>query len=128
MTKQKNNKTKEFLYSLSSILILIASGSYIFNPVVAKYTMILGTIGFVIITFTTPYPGKSLRGKRLHNIHIWGTFFMVIGACLMFLERNEWIISLLISGVLICYSSILLSIVYKKEQEDSDHNAKRGNN
>lgn len=120
MTELKKNNIKNFIYKLSSILILLAAISYIYNPLIARYIIILGVAGFTITTFMTPYPGKSLRGKRLYNIHVFGIVFMVMSAYLMFVQMNEWVVPMLISGVLICYSSILLPKVYREEQKKAD--------
>ena len=118
MTNIKKDKIKDFVYKLSAILILIAAVSFSFNPLVGKYLMVIGVIGFTITTFMTPYPGKSLRGKRLHNMHIFGVVFMVMSTYLMFVEMNEWVIPMLIAAVLIIYSSLLLPKVYAKEKSE----------
>lgn len=122
MTKTKKNKIKDFCYKLSAILILIAAVSFSFNPLVAKYVMIIGVAGFTITSFMTPYPGKSIRGRRLYNIHIFGVVFMVMSTYLMFEEMNEWAIPMLISAILIIYSSILLPKVYKEEEQENEKN------
>ena len=113
-----SNKTKDFIFKLSAILILIAAVAYLINPLVASYVMIIGVVGFTATTFMTPYPGKSIRGKRLYNIQIFGVIFMVMATYLMFVRRNEWVVPMFIAGVLISYSSILLPKVYEKENED----------
>jgi len=120
MTNTKNNKIKDHVYKLSAILILIAAVCFSFNPLAAKYTMIIGVIGFTITTFMTPYPGKSIRGKRLHNMHIFGVVFIVMSAYLMFEEMNEWVIPMLIAAVLIIYSSLLLPKIYEKEKTEKE--------
>lgn len=122
MTDTKKNKIKDFVYKLSAILILIAAVCFSFNPLVAKFVMIVGVVGFTVTTFMTPYPGKSIRGKRLYNMHIFGIVFMAMSTYLMFEEMNEWVIPMLIAAVLIIYSSILLPKVYAKEKSDSKNN------
>lgn len=118
MNSNTKNKIKDFINKLSAILILIAAVSYSFNPEVAKYIMVIGVAAFTVTTFMTPYPGKSLRGKRLYNIYIFGIVFMVMATYLMFEEMIEWVIPMLVSAVLIIYTSILLPKVYLKEQEE----------
>jgi hypothetical protein len=119
MSKQINNKSKDFIFKLSAILILIAAVAYMFNPLVASYIMVAGVVGFTITTFMTPYPGKSIRGKRLYNIQVFGIVFMVMATYLMFVRMNEWVVPMLIAGILISYSSILLPKVYDKEEKDN---------
>lgn len=116
-TKKEKNKAKDFIFKLSAILILIAASAYLFNPVVASYIMIIGVIGFVITTFMTPYPGKSIRGKRLYNIQVFGLAAMVMSTYLMYTQHNEWVIPMLIAGILLSYTSIMLPKTYDKENE-----------
>jgi len=115
-----NRKTKDLLYQLSAILILLAAILYYFMPEIARYVMVLGVAGFGAFTFTSPYPGKSLRGKRLFNIQIFAVVLMVISAYLMFIMMNEWVIPLLISGLLILYCSLLLPKELQKENKEND--------
>ncbi len=114
------NKTKDFIFKLSALLILAAAISYIFNPIIAAYIMAVGVIGFAGVTFTTPYPGKSLRGKRLFSIQIFGIVFMAISTYLMFKRVNEWVIPLLIAALLLLYSTFMLSREYEKEKKDKE--------
>ena len=113
-----NNKILDFIFKLSAIVILIAAASYLFNPLVAGYLMVAGVAGFTIVTFKTPYPGKSLRGKRLYNIQILGIVCMAMATYLMFEQRNEWVVPMLIAAILITYTSILLPKVYDSEEKD----------
>ncbi|MDR0823938.1 MAG: hypothetical protein LBN74_02520 [Prevotella sp.] len=113
-----NRKLKNILFQLSAILILIAAVVYFFNTDIAKYVMIVGVAGYTAITFTTPYPGKSLRGKRLFNIQILAVLLMCVSTYLMFVNRREWVVTLLIAAVLTLYCAIALPMVYKKEQEE----------
>lgn len=112
------NKSKDFIFKLSALLILAAAISYIFNPVIAAYIMAVGVFGFTAITFTTPYPGKSLRGKRLFSIQIFGIAFMAIATYLMFVQKNEWVISMLVAAFLLLYTTLMLSKEYKKEKKE----------
>lgn len=125
MTKFKNSKAKDFIYKLSAILILIAAVSYLFNETVATYIMIAGVLGFAVTTFLSPYPGDSIRGKRLYNMQIFGIAFMAMGCYLMYEKMTAWIIAMLIAAVLILYSSILLPKTYAKENEDKNVNKKK---
>lgn len=114
------NKSKDFIFKLSALLILAAAVSYLFNPVFAAYIMAIGVIGFAGVTFTTPYPGKSLRGKRLFSIQIFGIVFMAISTYLMFVRMNEWVISMLIAAFLLLYTTFMLSKEYEKEKKHKE--------
>lgn len=112
------NKIKDFIFKLSAILILIAAVAYLFNPATAAYIMALGVIGFGITTFMTPYPGNSLRGKRLFSIQISSIIFMAISAYLMFSQKNEWVITMLAAAFLLLYTTFMLSRELENEKKD----------
>lgn len=117
MAKLMGDKTKEFIFKASAILILIAAVVYLFNPFYASIVMIVGVAGFTITTFLSPYPGKSMRGKRLYNIQIFGIVFMVMSAYLMYARRNEWVVLMLIAALLILYAAYLLPKIYQQERD-----------
>ncbi|MEN9918392.1 MAG: hypothetical protein RL662_828 [Bacteroidota bacterium] len=115
MKKLLIENKKDFIFKASAIVILVSAIVHLFNPVVASYTMILGVIGYTITTFMSPYPGKSTRGKRLYNIQVFGIVFMIMGSYLMFVGRNEWVITMLVAAILTLYASYLLPKVYEEE-------------
>lgn len=115
---KKNSKIKSIFFQISAIIILLAAAIYYFETTVAKYMMIAGVAGFAAIVFTTPYPGKSIRGKRLFNIQILAILLMVVSTYLMFVDISGWVVTLLIAAILTLYSTIVTSNVYKKEQEE----------
>lgn len=115
-----NSQFKNTIFQISALLILLAAILFSFSVEMAKYSMIIGVIGFGAITFTSKYPGKSIRGKRLFNIQIFAVLFFAVSAYLMFVDMHEWVITLLIGTVLTLYSSIMLPRVYKKEQEEEN--------
>lgn len=125
MGKNLDEKKKDFIFKASAILILIASVVYLFNPLVASFIMIIGAVGFTAITFMTPYPGKSLRGKRLYNIQIFGVVFMAMATYLMYARLNEWVVAMLISALLILYASYLLPKVYQQELDKEKEDKKK---
>ena len=113
-----DQKTKNILYPVSAILILAAALGYFSFPAVAGYVMIVGVLGVAIVTFTSPYPGESLRGKRLFNIQVFAVLLMAISASLMFLMISQWVVSLLLAGILTLYCSILLPKELEKEEKN----------
>ncbi|MDR2948489.1 MAG: hypothetical protein ACK5KL_04590 [Dysgonomonas sp.] len=115
---KQNTKLKNIIFQISAILILIAAATYFFRPDIAKFVMVAGVSGYAAITFTTPYPGKSLRGKRLFNIQILSVLLMCVSTYLMFIDMSGWVVTLLIAAVLTLYCSVALPMAYKKEQEE----------
>lgn len=113
-------QVKNSIFQISALLILLAAILYSFSVGIAKYTMIVGVIGFAATIFTGKYPGKSIRGKRLYNIQVFAVLFFAVSAYLMFADMHEWVVTLLIASVLTLYSSIMLPRVYRKEQEEEN--------
>lgn len=111
-------KVKNLFFQIAAILVLVAAVTHSFNVMVAKYMMIVGAAGFAASVFTTPYPGKDIRGKRLFNIQIFAVILMIVSAYLMFVDISGWVVLLFISALLTLYCSIILPRVYKKEQEE----------
>ena len=113
----KNLKIKTVIYQLSALLIVMAAIIHSFDALVGKYCMILGTVGYAVTTFLTPYPGKSLKGKRLFNIQILAVLLMAVSAYLMYIDYSAWVITLFIAAIFTLYCAIVLPRVYKKEEE-----------
>ncbi len=113
-----NDKFKNTLFQVSAILVLVAAIAYNIDAMIGKCMMIIGVSGYATSVLTNGYKGKSIRGKRLYNILIIAVLLMVVSAYLMFIDRQQWVVTLLIAAVLTLYISIILPRVYKKEQED----------
>lgn len=111
---------KSFLYKASAILILVFTVVYSFQPTIAVWGMVVGVSMFSAITLTTPYPGKSIRGKRLFNFQVFACVLLVVATFLMYKQRNEWPVLLLISAIFLFYSSIVLQKELEKEQIGDD--------
>lgn len=112
---------KSVLYKASALFILIFTVVYSFYPAIAVWGMVVGVSMFSAITLTSPYPGKSIRGKRLFNFQVFACVLLVVATYLMYIRRNEWPVLLLISAIFLFYSSIIL----QKELEKESNNDKR---
>ncbi|MDI9603937.1 MAG: hypothetical protein QM305_01215 [Bacteroidota bacterium] len=110
-------KVKDIVYRLSGILILFSALLYLFEPVVASWIMAVSVVAFTVVTVTTPYPGKSLRGRRLFNFQVIACLLMIVSAYLMFKQRNEWPLFMIIGAILLLYSTILMPKVLESEKE-----------
>lgn len=108
---------KSILYKASAILILVFTVLYSFQPMIAVWGMVASVSLFSAITVTNPYPGKSIRGKRLFNFQVFACVLMVVATYLMYKERNEWPVLLLVSAIFLLYSSFVL----EKELEKENH-------
>lgn len=109
---------KSLLYKASAILILIFTIVYSFKPTIAVWGMVVGVGLFSAITLTNPYPGNSIRGKRLFNFQVIACLLLIVATFFMYKGRNEWPVFLLISAILLLYSSIVIQKELDKEKGD----------
>ena len=107
---------KEILYKASALLILVFTIAHSFSPEISVWGMVISVSLFSAITLTNPYPGKSIRGKRLFNFQVIACLLMLVATFTMYKGRNEWPVLLLISAILLFYSSIVLSKELEKEK------------
>ncbi len=111
---------KQLLYKISAVLILASAALYISSPIIASWIMIVSVVIFTGITLSTPYPGNSLRGKRLFNMQIVSCLFMLAAAYLMFTQDNLWALSMLAGTIFLLYTSIFIPKELKKEGYKED--------
>lgn len=109
-------KYKEFIYKTSAVLILAAAVLYLFFPYIASWVMAVGVVVFSITTAMSPYPGDSVRGKRLHNFQLFSCMLMFVGVYFMFVNNNAWALAMLIAALFLIYSSLFIHNEYEKEQ------------
>lgn len=107
---------KSLLYKVSAIFILVFTVVYSFQPTIAVWGMVVSVSLFSAITVTNPYPGKSIRGKRLFNFQVFACVLLVVATFLMYKGRTEWPLLLLVSAIFLFYSSIVLQKELDKEQ------------
>lgn len=114
------HKIKEIIFQLSAILILLSSIGYASFPQVAPWVMAFSVATFCVGVALNPYPGKSIRGKRLFGFRIFACMLMVVATYLMFRHRNEWALAMIAGAIFLLYSSIVISKELKKEQESEN--------
>lgn len=109
---------KDFLFRISGILILLSAGLYIILPDLAPWIMSASVLIFSIITISNPYPGKSIRGKRLFNFQVFSCLLMIAGTYFMFKHRNEWPLLMISGAVLMLYAAIVIPKELDKEKSE----------
>jgi len=113
-----NKKTKETVFQISAVLILLAAVFYLIRPEIARYIMITGVLGYTVTTFLSRYKGEILRAKRLFNIQVFAVLMMIAAAGLMYFYVNEWVVLMLISAILTLYCSVMLSRAIKEDNKE----------
>ncbi len=103
------------IFAACSIAVLIGAATYITQWHYAPYLFTLGTAGMAAIRLATMYRGNNIRLKRLYRIEGFATVAQIIASYLMFVERNEWFVLLMISALLQLYTSF---VIPKAEEEE----------
>lgn len=96
------------LYVFSGILIVLSALLHFFGIGVSVYTMMCGVLGFTVATWMNRYRGENVRAKRLYLFQVMGCILMGVSAYWMYLQRNEWIVFMLIASVFLLYSAFFL--------------------
>lgn len=109
------SNTKDILLRISAICILLSAIIFLFLPEIAPWLMGLSVALFSVITVISPYPGKSIRGKRLFNIQLFACVLMFVSTYLMFRQRNEWVLAMISGAVFLLYVAIVLPKELEKE-------------
>ena len=109
---------KDMVYRFSCLLILFSALLYLFEPTIAPWVMAVSVALFVVLTLSSPYKGKSLRGKRLFNFQVIAGLMMIIATYLMFRHSNEWALLMIIGALFLLYSSIMIPKVLEDEKKD----------
>lgn len=107
------------MLQVAGIFILLSAFGYFFAPTVAPWVLAFSVATFTSIIATTPYPGKSIRGKRLFNFQIFGCILMVVSTYLMFRQRNEWALLMISAAVFLFYASIVIPKELEKENKNN---------
>lgn len=110
------HRIKDVLFQISGILILLSAALYLFLPAVATWVMAFSVAVFSVITITNPYPGKSIRGKRLFNFQLFACILMIVATYLMFKHRNEWVLAMITSAIFLLYATIMIPRELEKEK------------
>jgi len=112
------SKVKDVFFRVAGVIILFAAAGYGFMPTVVPWIMAVGVAAFTVITIITPYPGKSIRGKRLYNFKLLSCILMAVSTYLMFRQRNEWAMVMLVAMVFLLYSALTLPKEFEKEKRE----------
>lgn len=108
---------KDILFRISGVLILFSAILYMFEPLIAPWIMAISVIVFSIITIMNPYPGKSIRGKRLFNFQIFSCLLMIASTYLMYKQHSEWVLVMIAGAVFMLYAAIVIPKEIEKEKD-----------
>ena len=89
---------------------------YFIQPDIATWIMALSVITFTVVTIKTPYPGKSVRGKRLFNFQVFSCMVMFVAVYFMYEHNNMWALAMLIVALFLLYAVSQMPRELKKEE------------
>lgn len=102
-----NQNVRTIVANFSSLLVLAGAILYYIDWQFAPYLFAFGAAGFTIIALITPNKHLGLRSKRLHRYNMYAGVLMIAASSLMFMNRKEWVVLLLIAAVLLLYMSFV---------------------
>ena len=91
----------------SAVLALAGAILFITRLIYSPYIFAVGAAGIAVCFMSAPYKNLNFRCRRLHRMNVMAGVSMVASSVLMFKERMEWVIFLLISSILILYTSLV---------------------
>ena len=106
------------LFKISAVLILVAAILYYFMPAVAGWIMVFAVATFIVFTAKNPYPGKSIRGRRLFGLQVFACMLMAVAAYLMHRQLDKWVLPMIVAAFLLLYSAIIIPRELEKEKEN----------
>ena len=113
-----NTKTKDRLYYICGILLLISAILYIQNWSFVPYMYAVAGAGIAVVLLSSPYKGENLRLKRLNMQQAIAALLLPVSSYLMFKGLNEWFVCLLVSAVLQLYIIFIKDYEEKKQNKD----------
>ena len=102
-----SQKIRNYLFMFSAILVLTGAVLYIIRWVFAPYFFAVGAAGVCFCFMTTPSQGLDFRFRRLHRINVLAGVSLLVSSVCLFRQKTEWVVFLLISSLLILYTSFI---------------------
>ena len=106
-----SQQIRNYIFMLAAVMVLAGAMSYITHWIYAPYVFAIGTAGIAVCLMTEPYKNLGFRRRRLHRINVMAGVSMVASSVLMFENRMEWVVLLLIAALLLLYTSFVTSRV-----------------
>ena len=112
-----NNKTRNTIFLLSAICVLIAAALYITGWFAVPYIFALGGAGIGVGGFTFGYDVNIFILTRLYRMETLSALLLVAASYFMFKTRTEWILLLTIAAILQLYTAILIPQIIEKDSK-----------
>jgi len=102
-----NHQVRNYLFMFSGIMLFTGAVLYITHWLYSPYIFAAGAAGITVCYLTVPYQHLDFRFRRLHRINILAGISLITSSVLMFRQKMEWVVFLLIASLLILYTSFI---------------------
>lgn len=125
------SKIQNIVMLIGAILMVIGSGTFIFQWIVAPWIYTVGALAFAYIQYEQTYDGRNLTIKRLRRIQLAGDFFFVLAGLMMIEDKfmfikldflyyvqyihNNWVVILLCAAIIELYTTHRINNELNKE-------------
>ena len=111
---------KNYLFYLFGTLLIVSAILYVTDWMFVPYVYGIASVGTAVLFLLHPYKGDNFRLKRLNIQQAITALMLPVSAYLMYINRNEWIVCLLVSAILQTY------VIFVRDYEEKKNN--HGNN
>jgi hypothetical protein len=116
-----SRKFKDYLLYICGSLLLFSALFYLTGWSFIPYIYAVAGAGIAVFFLSNPYYGDNLRLKRLNIQQAIAAIMLPVSSYFMFMGRNEWIICLLVSAILLTYVIFIRDYEEKKNNNGTHH-------
>ncbi|MDH8701144.1 acyl-CoA synthetase (AMP-forming)/AMP-acid ligase II [Dysgonomonadaceae bacterium PH5-43] len=109
-------KLKEYIFFVCGILLVLSAVLYSMSWEFIPYVYAVAGAGVAVVFLSSPYNGDNKRLKRLNVQQAIAAILLPLSSYFMFKDMNEWIVCLLVSGILQSY------VVFVQDYEEKKNN------
>lgn len=93
-------KAQKYILIISGIILVSGCIAYILKNELAVYMVGFGAIGLTIIKIKNLSYSVNFRIRRLQKISALSTILLLATVYLMYIQRKEWALTLLLSAII----------------------------
>ena len=102
-----NPMIRNYFFMFSGVLVFAGAVLYITHWFYSSYLYAFGAAGITLYYLTAPYQNLAFRERRLHRINIIAGISLIASSAFMFRRKMEWVVFLLITTLLLLYTSFI---------------------
>ena len=125
------SKIQNIVMLIGAILMVVGSGTFIFQWIAAPWIYSVGAVAFAYIQYEQAYEGRNITIKRLRRIQLAGDAFFVLAGLMMIEDKfmfvkldflyyvqyihNNWVVILLCAAIIEMYTTHRINNELNKE-------------